>query len=873
MSFLPFHQLRLPLVVVGLLATPALVRAGAQLPRGRADSVALLPANRISVANSGAFVAVIDSATIAASGARTLSELLLARVPSLSVRHRGGTEADGSEISSRGMGPVGGAAPLLVIDGIMADAQQALSVPGTSIAVSRLDDLTPAEVQRIEVLRGPAASALYGAGAAAGVIVVTTRRGITGPLRLDVNAGAGLTEMSAQFPANYQLTNGTPQQACNPRVSLSTAADCAPMTLYNWNPLEQASPFRMGHAISGGAALSGTTRGVRVFGGVSAERVNGVTDDDRQSRVGVHGSVERSLPGHVTVSAQGSYLQRDASAPGRGDVFARDNVILRGLLGGAYDDSIGGYFPPDLEPQIIQQAAPSLSRVTSALRVEWTPVGWLSVDALAGQDRSRERALRTTMAGSIGDIVAYQFNRDRWTSGTMHAGVMARYGAPADVALATYVAYDDVRSRNQTIDSTGSGYGNFTIVWGERRTRQQDVTVRQHVAWGSLDVNGGTRFLVGRGISAPFGTLASRNVDASYRLPSPHAGVALRLRAGAGIAPLLPRGSMYLVPTPSAGGSAGGGFGYGFGSYAVRELQSRAGEREGGIDADFGTRARMELTWFRSQARDAVVGTEYMLLGGFSLTGPLLADLSNSGVEAVASAQILHGAHVGWRSTLTASTLRSNVSRVGGRAAYSTNGSATAGYPLQGYWSRSYQWTDANGDGLIATNEVTGGPSSYVGPSRPTLELGMQNAVTLPRGITLTALLDYRHGQYRDNRSEALRCRLYFGGCQGMEDPTLSLDEQARWSAVASYITSDIVPASYLRLRDVVVEWAPASNAMSLRRFAVRVIGQNLLTWTQYDGPDPEVGATSLEASVAPSELFQSPLPRRMRVEVRMGVM
>jgi hypothetical protein len=70
-----------------------------------------------------------------------------------------------------------------------------------------------------------------------------------------------------------------------------------------------------------------------------------------------------------------------------------------------------------------------------------------------------------------------------------------------------------------------------------------------------------------------------------------------------------------------------------------------------------------------------------------------------------------------------------------------------------------------------------------------------------------------------------------------------------------------------------VMEWAPGSDMKGVRRLAVRVIGQNLLTWTQYDGLDPEVGESSLQASVGPSELFQSPLPRRVGVEVRMGVM
>lgn len=57
------------------------------------------------------------------------------------------------------------------------------------------------------------------------------------------------------------------------------------------------------------------------------------------------------------------------------------------------------------------------------------------------------------------------------------------------------------------------------------------------------------------------------------------------------------------------------------------------------------------------------------------------------------------------------------------------------------------------------------------------------------------------------------------------------------------------------------------------RRLAVRVLGQNLLTRSESDGGDPVVGETSFLAHVGPSELFQSPLSRRLRVEVRAGVM
>jgi hypothetical protein len=112
------------------------------------------------------------------------------------------------------------------------------------------------------------------------------------------------------------------------------------------------------------------------------------------------------------------------------------------------------------------------------------------------------------------------------------------------------------------------------------------------------------------------------------------------------------------------------------------------------------------------------------------------------------------------------------------------------------------------------------------------------------------------------------------GICKGIQDPTLTLADQARWTAVSQLRIGDIVPSSFMRVREVVLEWSPPrSDAVGARQLALRLIGQNLLTWTRYDGIDPEVGGTSPNPGEAPFELFQSPLPRRVRLELRMGVM
>jgi TonB-dependent SusC/RagA subfamily outer membrane receptor len=819
----------------------------------------------------GATAFVIDSAQIAESGAQTLSELLLARVPGLSVRLRGGTKGDGADVTARGMVSPYSRGPMLVIDGVLADGSQSLPVPGTSVALSRLDDLTPADVQRVDVLLGPAASAMYGPGAAAGVIIVTTRHGGAGPLRVEASASGGLTQMAAHFPANYEMTgysstDGTPQP-CN----LHFTQGCVPTTLNHWNPLEQASPFRLGPTATGRAAVSGTIAGTRLYVGAVTERANGVTSDDWESRVAVRASADRTLPGHLTVSARAGYAERRLGVPARGANLTADNVIERGLLGTAYDDSTHGYLldwpsvntlalPPDASPP-----TPALFRVTSALHLQWKPTDWLTVDAVAGQDRARESAARRDSSPVPSDSsFSFEARSDHWTSGTLHAGAEVRYGLGRHLSLRTHAAYDDERVRRMDIDTTAAQYqnvGSWSWLRSDLHVGSQQASVQQHVSWRqTAGVDAGARWWVGHGISAPFGRSGSRNVGVWWQLSPIARRIGVRLRAAAGLAPVIFRSIQipYLTGYDMCLESAGGCPGW--------WIHPREGEREAGVDVTFGERTRLQVTYFRDQARDVIVNLVPAVYGN-TPSIPIIADVQNRGVEATATTQWLNGAHLAWQTTLTLSTLRNRVTRF-------TN-SSLVGYPLQANWNNGYTWADANNDGLIQSSEVQrDGTRSYVGPSEPTLEIGLGNTLRLRRHLALHALLDYRGGQFRNDVTAGDRCGLRPARCRALQDPATPLEEQARWMALADQISEPIEPASFLRLREVTLEWtAPARTARALgaARLAVRLVGLNLATWTRYPGIDPEVGPDSPDGTRAPRELFTEPLARSILLEVRVG--
>jgi TonB-dependent SusC/RagA subfamily outer membrane receptor len=133
---------------------------------------------------SGSSIGTLTARDLAAAGA-SVDASLQGRIAGASVQPNAGGPGSGSRITLRGINTIlGNTEPLLVVDGIILG--DVTIAPGTG-ALTRLrsqpgrtgglSDINPADVERIEVLRGPSAAALYGSRAGSGVIVITTKRG------------------------------------------------------------------------------------------------------------------------------------------------------------------------------------------------------------------------------------------------------------------------------------------------------------------------------------------------------------------------------------------------------------------------------------------------------------------------------------------------------------------------------------------------------------------------------------------------------------------------------------------------------------------------------------------------------------------------
>jgi TonB-dependent starch-binding outer membrane protein SusC len=161
---------------------------------------------------TGNAVATMAPDSVQKAAVASLSDILSSRVAGVTVFQASGTTGGGSRIRIRGNNSISlQNNPLIIVDGVRVnsnDKSSSLDIGGQ--AASRLDDLNPEDIENIEILRGPAAAALYGTAAANGVIQITTKRGRAGAPRWDSHLEYGSVRNVTTFPANWANPGITP---------------------------------------------------------------------------------------------------------------------------------------------------------------------------------------------------------------------------------------------------------------------------------------------------------------------------------------------------------------------------------------------------------------------------------------------------------------------------------------------------------------------------------------------------------------------------------------------------------------------------------------------------------------------------------------
>ena len=128
------------------------------------------------------------------SGESGILQGMSGKTSGVNITRNSGDPGSGAYIQIRGQNTIfGDISPLIILDGAIISNDNIGGNTAGVVQQSRLNDINPDDIESISVIKGAAAAAIYGTGAANGVLVINTKRGSSSPKGWSVNAKSALS--------------------------------------------------------------------------------------------------------------------------------------------------------------------------------------------------------------------------------------------------------------------------------------------------------------------------------------------------------------------------------------------------------------------------------------------------------------------------------------------------------------------------------------------------------------------------------------------------------------------------------------------------------------------------------------------------------
>jgi TonB-linked SusC/RagA family outer membrane protein len=888
---------------------------------------------RAEIANAIAHIAA-DS-TIAHAPVRDLGDLIAGRAPGVQVVFPNGLTGSAPAFRIRGLNSFTVANdPIVIVDGVRVENSTANSASFNGVlgdfprAGGRLADLDPAEIEKIDVVKGPSAATLYGTDAANGAIVITTKRGTPGPTRWVVRTEQGMVKppvtdwWTNYYAWGHSTTTGAVQQCL---LTAAAAGQCVQDSLTTFNPiLGRSSPLGTGYRQVWGVQVSAGSDQLRYFVSGDLERETGyvkLNELERRYLAATAGGLgvtddQASVNAVNKVNLRANLSSRVGKT---GDVtlsagFVRNRTLLPtnavfgvGAFGRGTADTLTQWFAPTARPggTLAATNVEEVSHVTGSLTGTWRPRSWLAAHATVGTDISANQLLYLLPRGQ-GSATPLDGRRlDQNQNVALYSadiGVTALSTPMQSVSSRSSVGVQYNRRMARLVGAVAQGLapGGQTVT-GAASATPFESNIETIVAGSYIEevvgyrdrlfVTGALRADGGSAFGTNFETAVYPKLSASWIALDPGVGrevlglTSLRVRIAygqSGVQPspvaALARDSTFtaIVNGLATNGAALAALGN------ANLKPERQVELEAGLDADaLNGRVHVELTFYNRQSRDALINQP--LAPSFGLAGPLsrqinVGEVRNRGIEGLLNLRLLTGPRLSWELTLNGYANQNRLRKLA--PGVSSIGTSVfrqvPGYPVNGMWDRPILgYSDANGNGIIEPTEVTLGPTAvYLGSSVPTRELTASTVIALLEGrLRLSALVDYRGDYKRWNNVGANRCFATISNCREVNDPSAPLDRQAAAVAFRSTLTwtGYLEDGTFARLREVSAAYAEPRLARVLHARAATLVvaARNLATWTRYRGIDPE--GTNVPGVEAFADNPTAPPARHFIVRLTLG--
>lgn len=818
-------------------------------------------ARRREVGNSISAVRASDTPEAKTS----VSNMLAGRVAGASVMQSAGVIGAGSSIRLRGNTSVAlSNQPLIYIDGVRVRSDEyPKNVPpsgsdlrSSHVNASPLNDINPEDIDRVEILKGAAASTLYGTEAAAGVIQIFTKRGAAGKARWVAQVNQGFAR---ELPFGPDVSDPADTADVVAGVPASEWVRHAPRSAkYVFMDPWLSDGYRQGYSMQ----VSGGAQQLRYFTSGGYENNDGVLPNDHEKRYNVRGNFNyEPLPKLALDWTSGytsdQFQQTPAGNNAHGltlNAFRRD----RNYFGTQNVDTISRVLNYDLHTYI--------DRLTMGGTATYTPFVNFTNRLTAGLDRAavENRNLRPFNAfrGAEIGIISDQ----QWVNRTLNADYVGNWEWAATPSLKSTLSWGGQSAqsdvRNLSAYSEGlPGPGEATVSSGALKlgfeTRQRVINAgfflqelvgfrdRYFLTFG-LRVDGNSAF------GEDFGLQKYPKVSASYVVSDEpfwkQGWGTLKLRAAYGEAGRAP-GAFDAVRTWDAVGWGG------LTALRPRNLGNpnlgpeRTKEVEVGFDATaLNGRLNLDATYFDATTTDALLRVRKApSTGNWDDQLENVGELRKRGIELAVTGTVVDTRAVTWNAGLTVATNKSEVIDLGGAPPFSLGnyGWIVEGQPAPVVRGRLIR----NASAIGATPDTTS--NYFFGPSQPTRIININSGIRVWHGIELSARGEFQGGHYLDEDasyqalSRAVRWPTCFGAYNKIE-----AGQQSQLTVRESLICNTrnirqdmfIYPADFFKLRDVSLR-IPLGRVIPRTSSAQLVLsGANWYTWKKDEFPifDPE---------------------------------
>ncbi len=847
----------------------------------------------------GNAVTTVGSADFERGGVGNTQQILQGRSTGVTVLANGGGPGTGGTIRLRGVNSITqGNRPLIYIDGVRMFNGNSPTGVSSRQSVSPLNDIPASDIDRIEVVKGPAATTLYGTEASGGVIQIFTKRGREGPAVWTVEASGGINSMG-EFGPRTDPTRMFIRECRGPNMVDANGVafeDATCPASGTWLKNGFLGRYSLGVRGSGGGinyAISG-----------NLENEEGVLRVGTNKTGGIRANIGFSPSKTLTIALNNSFQRRNTAMISDGN--SADAFLLNVSRGpgsnfrgtGCSNATIACVLNDTMFSKANNIAGDHFIAGGTAT---WTPFENLTNRLSVGIDYNNTDQRTINPFGyprtPTGQYFQTLWNRQlitvdyasswKQTYSSQFTGTTSFGGQLFDSRLnSTELRSDNFAGPSAPTLISGS-LRQITDV-NQQRVINAGLFVQQMIGWrDKVFVTVGNRVDGNSAFGQSFGLQNYPKISGSWVLSEeafwPKFIETFKLRGAIGEAGKAP-GAFDATRTWNPVAAEGGLSAFTPGQLGNPNLgPERTRESELGFDASFWNgRLGAVVTYFSARTSDAIINVAYPPSQGFSSNQPEnVGSIENKGLEAQLTASFEPASWAKLDARLQYTNVKGKAVNLGGRVLTIdalSRSYVQEGLPLPAYIGRKVKNPAEFAAPIVEENQ-------FIGATFPTQIINPSLTLTLFKDFAIEAIGEFQRGGHLVNGSAFQNAGL------GIWQPCFTAQRALRAAAAGDAAALGTVNArdrmrcainaadrdysfwvessDFFKLRSLSLSYdVPRKFARGVRDMSVQLTGRNLFVNTNYTGTDPEV-ADQATSTFSRRDYYNFPPYRTFLVSVR----